>query len=64
LSFQADEIRTIVRGEEQLIWVFAVLVSALDFDVGKRSYQTTLGLFRSVSSRINFEQIPGGIIFL
>jgi IS1 family transposase len=26
--------------------------------VGKRSYQNTLALFRNVSSRMNFEQIP------
>jgi transposase-like protein len=61
-ELQADEIKTIVRGKEQPIWVFAVIEvwSRLwpSTVVGKRSYQNTLALFRNVSCRMNLEQIP------
>jgi transposase-like protein/IS1 family transposase len=62
VELQADEIRTIVGGREQPIWVFAVIDvwSRLwpSTVVGKRSYQNTLSIFRNVSSRMNLEQIP------
>jgi IS1 family transposase len=62
VEFQADEIKTIVGGKEQPIWIFAVIEvwSRLwpSTVVGKRSYQNTLALFRNVSSRMNLEQIP------
>jgi IS1 family transposase len=62
VELQADEIKTIVGSKEQPIWVFAVIEvwSRLwpSTVVGKRSYQNTLSLFRDLSSRINFEQIP------
>jgi transposase-like protein/IS1 family transposase len=61
-ELQADEIKTIVGGKKQQIWVFAVIEvwSRLwpSTVVGKRSYQNTLSLFRDLSSRMNFEQIP------
>jgi transposase-like protein len=60
-EIQADEIKTIVGGK-QPIWVFAVIEvwSRLwpSTVVGKRRYQNTLSLFRDLSSRMNFEQIP------
>ena len=62
VELQADEIKTIVGCKEQSIWVFAVMDvwSRLwpSTVVGKRSYQTTLSLFRDLSSRMNLEQIP------
>jgi transposase-like protein/IS1 family transposase len=62
VELQADEIRTIVGGKEQPIWIFAVIEVWSRFwpstVVGKRSYQNTLALFRNVSSRMNLEQIP------
>ena len=61
-ELQADEIRTIVGGKEQPIWIFAVIEvwSRLwpSTVVGRRSYQNTLALFRDLSSRMNLEQIP------
>jgi transposase-like protein/IS1 family transposase len=62
VELQADEIKTIVGGKEQPIWVFAVIEvwSRLwpSTVVGKRSYQNTLSLFRDLASRMNLEQIP------
>jgi len=62
VEVQADEIKTIVGGKEQAIWVFTVIDvwSRLwpSTVVGKRSYQNTLSLFRDLSSRMNLEQIP------
>lgn len=62
VELQADEIKTIVGGKQQPIWVFAVIEvwsrlwpSAV---VGKRSYQNSLSLFQDLSSRMNFEPIP------
>jgi transposase-like protein/IS1 family transposase len=62
VELQADEIKTIVGGKEQPIWIFAVIEvwSRLwpSTVVGKRSYQNTLALFRNVSCRMNLKQIP------
>jgi hypothetical protein len=62
VELQVDEIKTIVGSKEQPIWIFAVIEvwSRLwpSTVVGKRSYQNTLALFRSVSSRMTVEQIP------
>jgi transposase-like protein/IS1 family transposase len=61
-ELQADEIRTIVGGKGQPVWVFAVIDvwSRLwpSTIVGKRSYQNTLALFRDLSSRMNLEVLP------
>ena len=61
-ELQADEIKTIVGGKQQPIWVFAVIEvwSRLwpSTVVGKRSYHNTLSLFQDLSSRMNLEQIP------
>ena len=61
-ELQADEMRTIVGGKEQPIWVFAVIEvwSRLwpSTVVGRRSYRNTLTLFRDVSKRMNPGQIP------
>ncbi len=61
-ELQADEIRTIVGGKEQPMWVFV----SIDVwsrlwpatIVGRRSYRNTLGLFRDISSRMKLERIP------
>ena len=62
LAAVADEIKTIIGGKEQAIWVFTVIDvwSRLwpSTVVGKRSYQNTLSLFGDLSSRMNLEQIP------
>jgi transposase-like protein/IS1 family transposase len=61
-ELQADEMRTIVGGKEQSIWIFVVMEvwSRLwpSTIVGGRSYRNTLALFRDVSQRMNFNQIP------
>jgi IS1 family transposase len=61
-ELQADEIKTIVGGKEQPIWVFAVIDvwSRLwpSTVVGNRSYHNTRTLFRDLSSRMNLEQAP------
>jgi transposase-like protein/IS1 family transposase len=61
-ELQADEIRTIIGGREQAIWVFVVIDvwSRLwpSTMVGKRSYRNTLDLFRDLSSRMNLEVTP------
>ena len=53
VELQADEIKTIVGGKQEPVWIFAVIEvwSRLwpSTVVGKRSYQNTLSLFRSVS---------------
>jgi IS1 family transposase len=62
VQLQADEIKTIVGSKEESIWIFAVIEvwSRLwpSTVVDKRSYQNTLSVFRNLSSRMNFEQIP------
>jgi transposase-like protein/IS1 family transposase len=62
VELQADEIKTIIGGKEQPIWVFAVIDvwSRLwpSTVIGKRSYQNTLSLFRDLSSRMNLDEIP------
>jgi IS1 family transposase len=61
VELQADEMRTIVGGREQSIWVFAVIevLSRLwpAKVVGRRSYRNTLALFRDVSKRMNPDRI-------
>jgi transposase-like protein/IS1 family transposase len=61
-ELQADEIRTIVGGKDQPIWVFAAIEvwSRLwpSTVVGRRSYRNTLAIFRNVSSRMNIEHVP------
>jgi transposase-like protein/IS1 family transposase len=61
VELQADEIKTIVRNKKQPIWVFVMIDvwSRLwpSTVVGKRSYQSTLALFRDVSSRMNLKHI-------
>ena len=61
-ELQADEIRTIVGGKEQSIWVFVVIDVCSRFwpstAVGKRSYRNTLNLFRDLSRRMNLEVPP------
>lgn len=61
-ELQADEIRTIVGGKEQPIWIFAAIEvwSRLwpSIVVGRRSYRNTLALFQDVSGRMNFACFP------
>jgi IS1 family transposase len=61
-ELQADEIRTMIRGKEQPIWIFATIEvwSRLwpATVVGRRSHRNTLTLFRDVSSRMKLERIP------
>jgi transposase-like protein/IS1 family transposase len=61
-ELQADEIRTIIKGKQQPIWVFAAIEvwSRLwtATVVGRRSYQNTLALFQDVAERANIEDIP------
>jgi IS1 family transposase len=61
-ELQADEIRTIIHGKEQSIWIFAAIEvwSRLwpSTVVGRRSYRSTLALFRDISSRSNLERVP------
>jgi transposase-like protein len=53
-ELQADEIRTIIGGREQGVWLFVVIEvwSRLwpSTVVGKRSYRNTLDLFRDLST--------------
>ncbi len=62
VELQADEIRTIIGGREQGIWVFVVIDgwSRLwpSTVIGKRSYRNTLDLFGDLSKRINLEVSP------
>ncbi len=61
-ELQVDEIRTMVGGKEQTIWIFVSIDvwSRLwpSTIVGRRSYRNTLGLFRDVSSRMNHKGVP------
>src|SRR5215469_6424799 len=61
-ELRADEIRTIIQGKLQPIWIFAAIEvwSRLwsSTVVGRRSYQNTLALFRDVAERANPEDIP------
>jgi IS1 family transposase len=61
-ELQADEIRTFIHGKEQPIWIFAAIEvwSRLwpSTVVGRRSYRSTLALFRDISSRSNLERAP------
>ena len=61
-ELQADEIRTIVGGKQQPIWIFAVIDvwSRLwpSTVVGRRSYNNTLTLFRDVANRMNLARFP------
>ena len=61
-ELQADEIRTIVGGKQQPIWIFV----SIDVwsrlwpatVVGRRSYQNTLTLFRDVANCMNIVRFP------
>ncbi len=61
-ELQADEIRTIVGGKQQPIWIFVSIDVWSRFwpstVVGRRSYQNTLSLFRDVANRMNFVRFP------
>jgi transposase-like protein/IS1 family transposase len=61
-ELQADEIRTIIHDKEQPIWIFAAIEvwSRLwpSTVIGRRSYRSTLALFRDISSRSNLERVP------
>jgi IS1 family transposase len=55
-ELQADEIRTILQGKQQPIWIFAavevwsrVWSSTV---VGRRSYENTMALFRDIAERV------------
>jgi IS1 family transposase/transposase-like protein len=62
VEIQADEIRTIVRGKQQPIWIFAAIEvwSRLwpATVVGRRSYENTLTLFQDIAARANDTDIP------
>ena len=61
-ELQADEIRTIVGGTEQSIWIFVVIDVWFRLwpstVVGKRSYRNTVDLFRDISNRMNLQLAP------
>ena len=61
-ELQADEIRTIVGGKQQPIWIFVSIDVWSRFwpstVVGRRSYQNTLSLFRDVANRMNVVRFP------
>ena len=61
-ELQADEIRTIVGGKQQPIWIFVSIDiwSRLwpSTVVGRRSYRNTLTLFRDVAKRMNLARFP------
>ena len=61
-ELQADEIRTLVGGKNQQVWIFTVIEvwSRLwpSTVVGRRSYRNTLALFQDVSERMHIERIP------
>src|SRR5262245_29553627 len=61
-ELQADEIRTIIQGKQQPIWIFAAIEvwSRLwsSTVVGRRSYHNTLALFRDIAERTNPEDVP------
>ncbi len=61
-ELQIDEIRTIVGGKQQPIWIFVSIdvwsrlwASTV---VGRRSYRNTFGLFRDLSSRMVHKGFP------
>ncbi len=62
LELQADEIRTIIHDKEQPIWIFAAIEVWSRLwpwtVVGRRSYQSTLALFRDISCRSNLRHVP------
>src|SRR5688572_19732287 len=62
VELQADEIKMIVGSKNAPIWIFAVIEVWSRFwpsrVVGKRSYQSTLSVFRNLSSRMKVQQIP------
>jgi IS1 family transposase len=59
-ELQADEIHTIVQSKEKSIWIFAAIEvwSRLwpSTVVGRRSYRSTVTLFRDISSRSTLER--------
>ena len=61
-ELQADEIRTIIQGKQQPIWIFAAIEvwSRLwsSTVVGRRSYENTMALFRDIVGRVDPEDIP------
>jgi transposase-like protein len=61
-ELQADEIRTIIHDKEQPIWIFAAIEvwSRLwpSTVIGRRSYQSTVALFRDISGRSQVERVP------
>ena len=61
-ELQADEIRTIVGGKQQPLWIFASIDvwSRLwpSTVVGRRSYRNTLTLFRDVANHMNLPCFP------
>jgi IS1 family transposase len=61
-ELQADEIRTIVGGKDQPLWIFAAIEvwSRLwpSTVVGRRSYRNTLAICRDISKRMNLIRIP------
>ncbi len=61
-ELQADEIRTIVGGKQQPIWIFVSIDvwSRLwpSTVVGRRSYRNPLTFFRDVENRISFARLP------
>ena len=61
-EIQADEIRTIVGGKQQPIWVFAAIDvwSRLwpSTVVGRRSYRNALSLFQDVAKRVDLARFP------
>ena len=61
-ELQADEIRTLVGGKEQSIWIFVVIDvwSRLwpSTIIGKRSYQNTLDAVSRLSRRMSLETVP------
>jgi len=61
-ELQADEIRSIVGGKQQPIWIFAAIEIGSRLwpstVVGTRSYRNTLQLFRDISSRTSLECVP------
>jgi transposase-like protein/IS1 family transposase len=61
-ELQADEIRTIIHDKERPIWIFAAIEVSSRFWpstlVGRRSYRSTLTLFRDLSSRSHLDRVP------
>ena len=61
-KLQADEVRTIVAGRQQQIWIFVSIDvwSRLwpSTVVGRRSYRNTLTPFRDVANCMSFARFP------